>query len=90
MAKWNSPEWEDLCNGKTCPICLNGKPRGIILEFNTTYLTSSAASAMKGYCCVVSKNHVVELHDLDVQAAGELMADVLHVGRAIQKVTGAC
>jgi hypothetical protein len=76
MSKWNSSEWKALCSGEACPICLSGKPFGIVAELNGTYLTSSPESPMRGYCCLVLKRHAVELYDLNADEACALMRDL--------------
>ena len=89
MSKWNNNEWADLCSGKACPICLDGKPQGIVAELETSYLTSTEASPMKGYCCLILKRHVVELYELAVEEAAALMRDIQQTSRDIQQTSGA-
>jgi diadenosine tetraphosphate (Ap4A) HIT family hydrolase len=89
MSKWNSTEWKTLCSGQACPICLSGKPFGIVAELNATYLTSSPDSPMRGYCCLVLKRHAVELHDLSADEACRLMRDLQRVSKIVQEITGA-
>jgi len=89
MSKWNSTEWKALCSGEACPICLSGKPLGIVAELSATYLTSSPESPMRGYCCLVLKRHAVELYELSADEACALMRDLQRVAAAIQEITGA-
>lgn len=89
MSKWNNNEWADLCSGKACPICLDGKPQGIVAELETSYLTSTEASPMKGYCCLILKRHVVELYELATEEAAALMRDIQQTSRVIQEISGA-
>ena len=89
MSKWNSTEWKALCNGEACPICLSGKPFGIVAELSATYVTSSPDSPMRGYCCLVLKRHAVELYELSADEACALMRDLQRVAAAIQEITGA-
>jgi diadenosine tetraphosphate (Ap4A) HIT family hydrolase len=89
MSKWNTPEWEALCSGETCPICRNGRPLGIVTELNVTYVTSSAESLMRGYCCLVLKRHAVELYDLSTDEGAALMKDIQRVAKVLQVITGA-
>ena len=83
MNKWNSTEWKALCSGEACPICLSGKPFGIVAELNATYLTSSPDSPMRGYCCLVLKRHAVELYELSADEACALMRDIQRVFEAV-------
>ena len=89
MSKWNSKEWPALCSGEACPICLRGKPLGIVAALKATYLTSSPDSPMRGYGCLVLKRHAVELYELDEAEACALMGDIQVAARAIQHITGA-
>ena len=89
MSKWSTTEWEALRSGEACPICLSGKPFGIVAELNATYLTSSPDSPMRGYCCLVLKRHAVELYDLSVDEACLLMRDLQRVSKIVQEITGA-
>src|SRR4051812_5082410 len=43
----------------------------------------------RGYVCLVSKTHVVELHELDEPTASAFMRDMRRVSSALCKVTGA-
>lgn len=47
------------------------------------------AAPAAGYVCLVSKTHVVELHDLPEASACAFMRDARKVSRAIASVTGA-
>src|SRR5207237_10502501 len=88
MSKWNSTEWEALCSGEACPICRSGKPRGIVAELNATYLTSSAESPMRGYCCVVLKRYAVELDELGADEADALQGELDRADEAVADLTG--
>lgn len=89
MSNWNSPEWDALVSGEACPICLRGKPLGIVAELEASYLTSSADGPLWGYCTVVLKRHAVELYELPLEEAYALMRDVRRASKAIQGITGA-
>jgi diadenosine tetraphosphate (Ap4A) HIT family hydrolase len=89
MSKWSTTEWEALRSGEACPICLSGKPFGIVAELNAMYLTSSPNSPMRGYCCLVLKRHAVELYELTADEACALMRDLQRVAAALQEITGA-
>ena len=90
-SKWSNPEeWERLCSGESCPICLQGKPLGIIVELDASFLTAGEeGSPMKGYCCLVLKRHAVELHELSSEDAAAFMRDVQRASKAVHEATGA-
>jgi diadenosine tetraphosphate (Ap4A) HIT family hydrolase len=88
--KWtNAEEWAKLCSGETCPICVDGGPRDIIAELETSWLTTNENSPLHGYCCLVLKRHAVELHDLTEEEGAAYMRDIRKVSRALKTVTGA-
>lgn len=90
MCQWSDPAaWELLRNGATCPICVRGKPRDIIAELETAYLTTGDDSGIKGYCCLVCKRHAVELHNLTADEGAALMRDLQRVSSAIMRITHA-
>lgn len=89
MSKWNSREWDTLLSGETCPICLRGKPLGIVAELSASYLTSGPDGPLRGYCSLVLKRHAVEVYDLNPEEGRALMEDLRRASKAIHDVTGA-
>ncbi len=90
MTNWNDPpRWQGLLDGSGCPICVRGEPLDIIATLPASWLTMNADAPMVGYVCLVSRVHVVELHDLDDMQTATFMADARRVSRAVQAVTGA-
>ncbi len=94
MSRWTDPEeWRRLRSGEGCPICLSirreGECRGTIARLGVSYLTTRPDAPVRGYCCLVSRRHVVELHDLSEDEAEGFMRDMRRVGRALQGITGA-
>ena len=88
-SNWRDPEkWQALVSGEACPICVSGKPYGIVAELEATHLTTDEGVPFRGYCCLVLKRHAVELHDLGDQEAASLMDDMRRVSRALQTATG--
>lgn len=90
MTNWNDPtRWQGLIDGSGCPVCVRGEPLDIIATLPASWLTMHADAPMVGYVCLVSRVHVVELHDFDDAQAAAFMADARRVSRAVQQVTGA-
>lgn len=90
MGKWNdSAAWASLIDGSACPICERGHPLNIIATLQSSWLTMSEDAPMRGYVCLVSRIHAVELHDLTEEQAAIFMADVRNVSSALARVTGA-
>lgn len=90
MSLWNDPpRWDALCSGAACPICLRGEPLDLLATFDGSWLTMQESAPVRGYVCLVSRIHAVELHHLPEPAALSLMRDARRVSRALAAVTGA-
>jgi diadenosine tetraphosphate (Ap4A) HIT family hydrolase len=89
LSKWNSPvEWQALCEGSACPICVRGQPLDIIATLGASWLTMSERAPMVGYVCLVSRVHAVDLHDLSVTQSVAFVEDAHRVSSALSTVTG--
>ena len=87
---WNDPDlWAALCSGEACPICRRGEPLDIVAEFESSWVTMGEAAPVRGYVCLVSRIHAVDLHDLPEASAAAFTRDAWKVSRAIASVTGA-
>lgn len=90
LSKWNSPtEWQRLCDGSACPICVRGQPLDIIATLNASWLTMSERAPMVGYACLVSRVHAVELHHLTATQSVAFIQDACLVSSALSAITGA-
>lgn len=90
MSKWNDATvWRSLVDGSTCPICVRGFPLEAIATLASSWLTMPAHAPMPGYLCLVSRVHVVELHELDPLQAASFMDDMQNVSMALPQATGA-
>lgn len=89
MSQWNSPvEWQRLCDGSACPVCVRGQPLDVIGTLGASWLTMPERAPMVGYVCLVSRVHAVDLHDLSVAQATAFIADAHRVSSALAAVTG--
>ena len=90
MSKWTDPNaWAKLCSGETCPICLAGDRSGGLAELEVSSVGFGPTAPMRGYCCLVFRRHVVELHDLTADEAAAYMRDIQRLSPALKLVTGA-
>jgi diadenosine tetraphosphate (Ap4A) HIT family hydrolase len=90
VVAWNdSDRWSALCSGDACPICQRGLPLDIIATLSSSWLTMQEAAPIRGYACLVSRTHAVEIHDLPDETAAAFMRDARRVSRALSSVTGA-
>jgi diadenosine tetraphosphate (Ap4A) HIT family hydrolase len=90
MSAWNDKErWAELVSGAACPICVQREPRDVVAKLEVSWVTMQEAAPVRGYVCLVSKRHVVELHDMTEDAAAAFMRDARRVSRAVAAATGA-
>lgn len=90
MNSWNDADhWSALCSGKACPICRRGEPLDIITKLEFSWVTMGESAPVRGYVCLISQTHAVELHDLQEADASAFMRDARRVSKAIAAVTGA-
>ncbi len=90
MGSWNDPAaWAELCSGAACPICVRGEPPDVVATLETSWVTMQEAAPIRGYACLVSRVHAVELHDLDDATAMAFMRDACKLSGALAAVTGA-
>jgi diadenosine tetraphosphate (Ap4A) HIT family hydrolase len=73
-----------------CPHCLRirrakvGVSEGLVYETQRSLVVAGDHQFFPGYCVVVAKRHIREMHELPDQDASALFLDVLHVGRVLQ------
>ncbi len=90
MGLWSDPErWARLRSGETCVICRHGAPHDILVELETSWVTVNEDALMRGYACLVFRQHVVELHDLSEEEGAVFMRDIRRLSAAVQQTTGA-
>ena len=90
MSKWNDAAvWRSLVDGSACPVCIRGFPLEVIATLPSSWVTMPENAPMPGYICLVSRVHVVELHELDSLQATSFMGDIQNVSRALSQATGA-
>jgi diadenosine tetraphosphate (Ap4A) HIT family hydrolase len=84
---WDTPErWQALVDGSGCPICRRGHPLGVLVERPTTWITSDARAATRGYVCVVAKRHVVEPYELEAEERTGFWEDVLFAAERLARL----
>jgi diadenosine tetraphosphate (Ap4A) HIT family hydrolase len=87
VAVWrDDAKWRGLRDGTGCPICQRGRPLGVVGESPSTWITTEERVACRGYACVVSKRHVVELFELSADEQVAFFADVTAVARAVDEL----
>jgi diadenosine tetraphosphate (Ap4A) HIT family hydrolase len=90
MTFWNDHDrWGALCSGAACPICQRPEPLDVVAKLEASWVTMQETAPVRGYACLVSQSHVVELHDLPEAVASVFMSDARRVSRALATATGA-
>ena len=90
MTSWNDRDrWSALCSGEKCPICLRRQPLDVVATLEASWVTMAEAAPVRGYVCLVSRTHAVDLHDLPEATASAFMRDAHRVSRAVSSVTQA-
>jgi diadenosine tetraphosphate (Ap4A) HIT family hydrolase len=90
MSAWNDTDrWAALCSGAACPICHRGEPLDIVAGLEASWVTAQEAAPMRGYVCLVSRIHAVDLHDLPATAAAAFMRDAQLTSQVLSSITGA-
>jgi diadenosine tetraphosphate (Ap4A) HIT family hydrolase len=83
---------QDRTTGRGCGICsIIDKIRGNafpdwIAELPRSWLTLGDAQFYRGYCVLLAKRHVTELHAMPRGEAHELLDEILAVGRTLAEV----
>ena len=79
---------------QACPLCDRIKLIGeggfshVIHEFKNSFLVLGDHQYFKGYCVLILKNHVRELHDLTPSVQQELHSELMTSGKAIYDELG--
>jgi diadenosine tetraphosphate (Ap4A) HIT family hydrolase len=90
MSTWNDHDrWAALCSGISCPICCQNEPLDLVATLEASWVTMQEAAPVRGYACLVSRTHVVELHELPEATACAFMRDARKVSSALLASTGA-
>jgi diadenosine tetraphosphate (Ap4A) HIT family hydrolase len=85
----NAQRWPALVDGTDCPLCGRESGPDVVASLETSVVTTDEAVAVAGYCCIVLREHRVELHELSGQQGTAFMQDVMRVAAAVQSITGA-
>ena len=90
MSAWNDDAaWAALIDGTGCPVCQRGEPLNVIASLESSWVTMQEAAPLRGYVCLVSKRHVVELHELDQATLHSFLCDAQRVSAVVSAVTSA-
>ncbi len=81
---WSDLEsWRALCDGTACPICAEGRPRDVIAELSSSWVTAPAVALLPGYVAVVAKHHVVEPFEMHPAERSAFWEDLFTAARTL-------
>ena len=72
--------------GIECPLCAEGEPNDLVIRLKSGNVHLQGSGDYPGYCILVCRRHVVELHDLSKEERRDWIEDVAAIGRAISAV----
>lgn len=85
MPAWHDiKKWQSLRDGSACPICLQGQPNDVLVEFATSWITGGSLAPLPGYVCVVSKRHVVEPFELPKAERAAFWEEAMKAAEAVK------
>jgi diadenosine tetraphosphate (Ap4A) HIT family hydrolase len=61
----------------------------VVASLDTCFVTIDESVPVAGYCCMILKEHHVELHELSNEQSSAFIQDVKRVAAAVQATTGA-
>jgi diadenosine tetraphosphate (Ap4A) HIT family hydrolase len=91
MGWWTESEWAAMRTGRDCPMCVDAhlpdNPHSTLITTTRTSFVRLAINQSKpGYCIVVLRQHICELHELGPVELAGFWEDVAAVGRAISSL----
>ena len=82
-------QWRGLVDGSQCPFCTGGGPTGVVATLSASVVTVNEGVRVRGYCCVIPREHAIELDGLSESGALAFMQDVRRTARVVRGITGA-
>ncbi len=91
MSWWDAAEWEAMKALQGCVLCADAPlatnaHSDLVTETEWTYIRLHHNQSQPGYCVVIAKRHVTELHQMDAESLAGFWADVARVGRAVESL----
>ena len=85
----DASRWRGLVDGSACPFCTGEGPAGVVAELSASVATVNEGVHVRGYCCVIPREHATELDGLSESGALSFMQDVRRTARVVRDITGA-
>lgn len=81
---FNAEAWQAKIEGGDCPMCREEK-LAVVAERPSGRVVLTDDADFPGYCILVYRRHVTELHELSREERAQLMEDVAHVARVLNE-----
>lgn len=87
--------WDALVRGDGCPLCDPevAEPENsfsiLVAELRVSYLRLGRNQNLAGYCTLIGKQHVRELHELSLADRAAFFDDMVRAGQALEQVFAA-
>ncbi|HEU5085389.1 MAG TPA: VOC family protein [Acidimicrobiales bacterium] len=86
-ALWSNPaEWAALRTPAGCPICQAGRPRDVLVELATCWVTGGSEAPLPGYVCVVAREHHNEPFEMTADEQARFWQEAMVVAGAVARV----
>ena len=69
--------------GIACPMCPDDAATDVVAELRSGKVHLQNDADYRGYCILVCRRHVVEIHELTAQERLDWIEDIARIGRAI-------
>ncbi|MEQ7129342.1 HIT family protein [Actinopolymorpha sp. B11F2] len=81
---WSRPQdWQDRKSTAACPICRDGGPTNVLVEFAASVACAGPSAPLPGYVCMVARRHVVEPFELPGLELRQFWDEAMLVARAL-------
>ena len=74
--------------GIDCPMCPDTVTNDVVAELPSGKVHLQNDADYRGYCILIFRRHVIEIHELTPQERHDWIEDIARVGRAVTAVCG--
>lgn len=72
--------------GLECPMCPDNAGEDVVAERPSGYVHLQNDADYRGYCILVYRRHVVEIHELSATERAQWVEDIAAIGQAVTEV----
>lgn len=86
-AVWSDPaKWAARQTPADCVICQSGRPRDVLVELETCWVTGASQAPLPGYVCVVAREHHNEPFEMTPDEQARFWQEAMVVAAAVARV----